>query len=83
MCMSSIRVVYGELGSTTELNSFFDDGSTCSAVLNSVAEKLHLWGDPVTLELGTVNATIVLETKLYCLELLDIHGIRNIIKDLV
>ena len=36
---------------------FFDDGSNCSVVKNAVAEKLGLWGDDVTLELGTVNAT--------------------------
>ena len=34
MCMSSVRVVYGQSGSTTSINSFFDDGSTCSAILN-------------------------------------------------
>ena len=62
MCMSTVRVVCGESGSTTNINSFFDDGSTCSAILNGVAERLQLWGDPVTLELGTVNATTILET---------------------
>ena len=80
MCMSTVRVVYGQSGSTTSINSFFDDGSTCSAILNKVAERLQLWGDPVTLELGTVNATTVLETKLYCVELLDLDGNRHIIK---
>ena len=44
MCMSTVRVVYGQSGSTTSINSFFDDRSTCSAILNKVAERLQLWG---------------------------------------
>ena len=35
-------------------------GSNCSCIKNEVAEKLGLWGDPVTLELGTVNGEVEL-----------------------
>ena len=80
MVMQNIPAVYGKDGNISEVTSFFDDGSTCSAIKNEVAQKLELYGDPVLLELGTVNATTLLETKLYCIELLDMSGNRHIIK---
>ena len=32
------------------------------------------------MELGTINATTSLETKLYCVELLDLDGKRHLVK---
>ena len=80
MCMMNISVISGEDGMHSKLVGFFDDGSNCSCIKNEVAVKLGLWGDPVTLELGTVNATTTLRTKLYCVELLDKSGGRYLIK---
>ena len=62
------------LGEMTEIVGFFDDGTNCSVIKNSLAIKLGLWGDSVTLELGTVNATTTIKTKLYCVELTDKEG---------
>ena len=80
MCMMSISVTSGEDGVNSKVVGFFDDGSNCSVIKNEVASRLGLWGDPVTLELGTVNATTTLQTKLYCVELLDKNGVRHLIK---
>jgi hypothetical protein len=80
MTVIKVEVTYGMKGDITKVVCFFDDGSNCSVIKNSLAVKLGLWGDPVTLELGTVNATTTLETKLYCLELLDSEGGRHLVK---
>ena len=71
MTMMYLPVKYGLVGEMTKIVGFFDDGSNCSVVKNSVATKLGLWGENVTLELGTVNATTTTKTKLYCVELVD------------
>ena len=80
MSVMEIDVIYGLSGDRTHVVGFFDDGSNCSVIKNSLAIRLGLWGDPVTLELGTVNAKTTVETKLYCLELLDSEGNRYLIK---
>ena len=80
MCMMSVTVVHGDHGDHSDIVGFFDDGSNCSVIKNEVAEKLGLWGHPITLELGTVNATTSIDTKLYCVELLDNSGKRHIIR---
>ena len=49
-------------------------------IKNDLAKRLQLWGDPVTLELGTVNALTTVDTKLYCVELIDSEGRRHLIK---
>ena len=76
MCMMSISIISGEDGVHSKVVGFFDDGSNCSVIKNEVALRLGLWGDPVTLELGTVNATTTLQTKLNRVELLDKNGKR-------
>ena len=80
MSVMEIDVIYGLAGDRTHVVGFFDDGSNCSVIKNSLAIRLGLWGDPVTLELGTVNAKTTVDTKLYCLELLDTEGNRYLIK---
>ena len=80
MVIMEVEVVHGVARKASKLVGFFDDGSNCSVIKTSVAEKLGLWGDPVTLELGTVNATTVVETKLYCVELVDTKGDRHLVR---
>ena len=80
MNISYIPTVSGIEGKISKIVGFFDNGSTCSIIKNAVAEGLKLYGDPITLELGTVNATSRLETKLYVVELLDTVGGRHLIK---
>ena len=80
MVIMELDIVYGVAGNTTELVGFFDDGSNCSVIRTALAEQLGLWGDPVTLELGTVNATIIVNTKLYCVELVDMNGTRHLVR---
>ena len=80
MSMMRIGVIYGKQGMLTDTLTFFDDGSNCSVILNKLAKRLGLYGVDVTLELGTVNAKTTVQTKLYCLELLDQEGARHLIK---
>ena len=56
------------------------DGSNCRVIKTSVARRLGVWGEQVTLEIGTVNAVTTVETKLYCLELMSNKGYRHLIK---
>ena len=80
MTMMSLPVKYGLAGRIAQIVGFFDDGSNCSVIKTSVAIKLGLWGENVTLELGTVNATTTTKTKLYCVELVDVDGGRHLVK---
>ena len=80
MTSMSLSVIYGYEREIKNVIGFFDDGSNCSVIRNSLARDLGLWGENVTLELGTVNATTKIETKLYCIELLDNFGHRHLIK---
>ena len=80
MTVMSLSVVYGIEGKGSKIIGFFDDGSNCSVIRTCLAEELGLWGDEVTLELGTVNATTTIKTKLYCVELLDKNGGRHLIR---
>ena len=63
-----------------EVNTFFDDGSTCCLILLSTAKRLGLRGEDVVLTLKTVNGDENLETKLFCLSLVDSSNLRHPIK---
>ena len=80
MTIMNMSVKYSVDGVKTDIVGFFDDGSNCSVIRTALAEKLELWGEPVTLELGTVNATTTIKTKLYCVELLARDGERYLVK---
>ena len=80
MTIMLLDIVHGIARDTTKLVGFFDDGSNCSVIRTGLAEQLGMWGDPVTLELGTVNATTVINTKLYCVELVDASGTRHLLR---
>ena len=80
MTMMTMSVKYSVAGDTFDIVGFFDDGSNCSVIRTALAEQLQLWGESVTLELGTVNATTIVKTKLYCVELLDKNGGRHLVK---
>ena len=80
MTILEVSVTYGIEGEVVKIVGFLDDGYNCSVIKNSLATKLGLWGTPVTLELGTVNATTTIDTMLYVVELLDKEGTRYLIK---
>ena len=80
MTMMEVDMIHGLDGNISKILGFFDDGSNCSVIKTALARKLGLWGEPVTLELGTVNAKTTMDTKLYCVELLDMEGTRHLIK---
>ena len=64
-------MVYGPLRSSTRVVIFFDDGSTCSAILNSVAKQFGLMGEKAVVTIETLNAVTTKETMIYLVELLD------------
>ena len=80
MVMQGMQLVYGIDRKEAKVLGFWDDGSNCSVIKNELATRLQLWGDPVTLELGTVNALTTVDTRLYCVELLDREGNRHLVK---
>ena len=66
MTIMTMDIVYGVERNGAKLIGFFDDGSNCSVIRTALAEELGLWGECVTLELGTINASSTIKTKLYC-----------------
>ena len=63
-----------------DINSFFDDGSNCSLILHSTADRLGLSGEDVKMEVTTVNEVTNSYSKLYTLTLLDINNKEHTIK---
>jgi len=80
MTLMKIPIVYGKKRKKTQVVSFFDDGSNCSIIRTKLAENLGLWGESVTLDLGTINARNTVVTKLYCVELIDVYGKKHTIR---
>ena len=72
-----MQVVKTESG---HANSFFDDGSTCCLILYSAADRLGLIGEDVTLKLETVNCDEFIQSKLFCIDLIDNAGEKHTIK---
>ena len=73
-------MVYGPQRSSSKIVTFFDDGSTCSIILNSVAKEFGLMGEKVIVTIETINAVTTRDTMLYLVELLDRNGGRRLVK---
>ena len=71
LLFQDIDVVYGQDRLEDKIKSFWDDGSTCSLVKNSTAEKLQLRGEPITITIDTVNGLVERKTKMYVVELIN------------
>ena len=80
LVIQEIDMVYGPGRIVTPIITFFDDGSTCSVVLNSVARQFGLLGEKVTVTIETLNAVTTKETLLYMVELLDRKGERRLVR---
>ena len=74
MTLQAVPMKYGPAGLTKEVVAFYDDGSTCSIICNKLAEECGLYGQPILINLGTVNSTTSYNTKLYTVELVDRTG---------
>ena len=51
--------------------NFFDDGSYCSIILNSAAERLDLYGEAVSMEVTTITGIVRTNSHLYTISILD------------
>ena len=80
LVIQSIPMMYGLGGAQVHVTTFFDDGSTCSVVLNSFADKYKLFGEDVSISLSTVNGVSNVNTKLYVIELVDKCGGRHVVR---
>ena len=80
LVIQMVEMVYGPERMVTSIMTFFDDGSTCSVVLNSVAKQFGLLGEKVTVTIETLNAVTTKETMLYMVELLDRSGVRRLVR---
>ena len=49
MAVMVLEVVFGLQREVASVVGFFEDGSNCSVITNSLSTRLVLWGDPVTL----------------------------------
>ena len=82
LVLQEIWMTFGPEGNRVKLNVFFDNGSTCSLILTSVAEKYRLWGESVSVIIGTVNGEVERDTKLYVIELVTMTGERRTVRAL-
>ena len=74
MTLQAVPMKYGPAGLAKEVVAFYDDGSTCSIIPNKLSEECGLYGQPILINLGTVNSTTSYNTKLYTVELVDRIG---------
>ena len=74
LMLQSIWVKFGLESSRKQLAAFIDNGSTCSLILESVAEKLNLPGQNIRVTISTINGEKERCTKLYIVELLNSQG---------
>ena len=56
LVVQNVSMVYGAERLVSNIVTFFDDGSTCSIVKNSVAKQYGLLGEKVTVTIKTLNA---------------------------
>ena len=80
LVVQDVGMVYGPERQVAQIVTFFDDGSTCSVVLNSVAKQYGLLGEKVTVTIETLNAVTTKETMLYMVELFDKDGVRRLVR---
>ena len=80
LVVQGVSMVYGTGRMITEVVTFFDDGSTCSIILNSVAKQFGLLGESVTVTIETLNAVTTKETMIYMVELLNRDGRRRLVR---
>ena len=81
--VQNVSMLYGAERLVTNIVTFFDDGSTSSVTLNSVAKQFGLLGEKVTVTIETLNAVTTKETMLYMDELLDRKGVRMFVRAFV
>ena len=74
--VQNVSMLYGAERLVTNIVTFFDDGSTCSIILNSVAKQFGLLGEKVNVTIETLNAVTTKETMLYMVELFDRNRVR-------
>ena len=80
LVVQAVDMVYGLGRQVVQVVTFFDDGSTCSIVLNCLAKQYGLLGEKVTVTIETLNAVTTKETMLYMVELLDRDGVRRLVR---
>ena len=80
MMIQTIQMIYGKERKQMPVTGFHDPGSTCSLILNKLAESVGLIGTPVTITIATVNGAEVRDTKLYMVELLTVTGERKLLR---
>ena len=80
LVVQGVSMVYGTGRMITEVVTFFDDGSTCSIILNSVAKQFGLLGESVTVTIETLNAVTTKEIMIYMVELLNRDGRRRLVR---
>ena len=74
MTLQNLPMKYGAAGLVRDIVAFYDDGSTCSIIVSKVAEECGLYGQPILINIGTVNSSAKYNTKLYTVELVDRRG---------
>ena len=80
--LQKLQMQFGCPTTRVSLSGFFDNGSTCSLILDRVAKKYELLGQNVRVTISTINGEKERHTKLYVVELVDRDGKVRIVRAL-
>ena len=71
----NVLLLFQDIDTTSgKMNCFYDNGSTCSLILDSAAERLQLVGEDVEVTVTAVTGIEVFRTRFYRLKLVDNNG---------
>ena len=56
------------------ITAFWDNGSTCSLITKKSAARLQLHGEPVSITVETVTGKESMESHMFSITLVDVHG---------
>ena len=80
LLFQEINIVHGLKRLEDKVKTFWDDGSTCSLIKTTTAEHFQLRGEPITISIDTVNGMVERKTKMYVVELINLHGERVLVR---
>ena len=69
-----ITLVQDTLSLSGSLTTLWDNGANCSLITKEAAQRLELFGDPVSITVETVTGSETLDSHMYTVSLIDVKG---------
>ena len=80
LMLQEIWMRFGLYSAQVKINVFFDNGSTCSLVLTSLAEEYKLLSQDIRVTITTIDSEKERQTKMYMVELVNQSGESRMIR---